>query len=87
MTDGIGRSSGLNLMKTIPPETLSQINRSGQQNYIDVTPQPTAWQTMSDVLSRLDASLSKVEKNTAIRLAINELGGADWGNPTAQVSF
>ncbi len=74
-------------MKTLPPETLSHINRSGQQTYIDVVPRSTAWETMSDVLTRFQMYLDKAEKGKAVRLAVHELGGADWGDPTAQVSF
>lgn len=74
-------------MKTIPADILSQATKSGQQTYLDLAPKSTAWETMSDILSRLSIYLDKVEKNTAVRLAINELGGGDWGDPTAQVSY
>jgi elongator complex protein 4 len=74
-------------MKTIPADILSQKSKSGQQTYLDLAQKSTAWETMSDILSRLSTYLDKVEKNTAVRLAINELGGGDWGDPTAQVSY
>lgn len=82
-----GRSSGLNLMKTIPSDILGQISKSGQLTYIDLDQNPSAGQIMSDVLSRLDQHIGKAEKNAAMRITINELGGPDWGDPTAQVKL
>ena len=91
-----GETGQLNLSTTLPKSIIDQAEKVKGLQYIDIdtgesTPGSSgssrAWVKLGSALTSLQEILSKQDGKTTTKIIINELGSADWENPSSHVCF
>jgi hypothetical protein len=84
----------LNLSTTLPKSIIDQAEKVKGLQYVDIDAENTtpsssgssrAWAKLGSALASLQESLSKQDGKTTTRIIINELGSADWEEPSSHV--
>lgn len=87
----------MNLSTSVPKDLLAQAEKGGHLRFIDpntesgrTSSQPSgssrSWARMAAVLTELQTALGKQDGRTTTRIIINDIGGADWDEPSPHVS-
>ena len=93
-----GEKGQLNLSTTLPRSIIDQAEKLKGLQYIDIddggdgqVPSPssskssTAWAKLGSALNHLQELLNKQDGKSTTRIIVNDLGGADWDEPTSHV--
>jgi hypothetical protein len=88
----------LNLSTTLPRSIIDQAEKSKGLQYIDIdnegdseasSPSSSgsskAWAKLGSALNRLQELLNKQDGKTTTRVIVNDLGSADWDEPSSHV--
>ena len=84
----------MNLSTTLPKSIIDQAEKVKGLQYIDLGAEnsaPTssgsssAWAKLGSALTALQEVLSKHDGKTTTRIVVNELGSADWEEPSSHV--
>jgi hypothetical protein len=90
----IGETGQLNLSTTLPKSIIDQAEKVKGLQYIDIDSQDSApsssgssraWTKLGSALTSLQEILSKQDGKTTTRVVVNELGSADWDEPSSPV--
>jgi len=92
--DMVGETGQLNLSTTLPRSIIDQAEKVKGLQYIDIdngdstagsSASSRAWVKIGSALTSLQDILNKQDGKTTTRIIINELGSADWENPSSHV--
>jgi hypothetical protein len=91
----VGEKGQLNLSTTLPKTIIDQAEKAKGLQYIDIdetdltatqaSGSSMAWVKLGSALSRLQEIFGNQDGRSTTRIIINELGSADWDEPSAQV--
>ena len=86
----------MNLSTTLPKTIIDQAEKVKGLQYIDIDSNDSAasssgssraWAKLGSALTSLQEILSKQDGKTTTRIIVNELGSADWEEPSSHVRF
>jgi len=90
----LGETGQLNLSTTLPKTIIDQAEKVKGLQYIDIDSNDSAasssgssraWAKLGSALTSLQEILSKQDGKTTTRIIVNELGSADWEEPSSHV--
>lgn len=95
-----GEKGQLNLSTSVPKDLLSQAEKGGHLRYIDSgarsggvetghsvsSSSSKSWTKLASILTEIQTVLGKLDGRTTTRIIIDELGGAQWDEPSTHVS-